>query len=404
MEDKKKASAVDLIELAKQNPLSVEHYTVQQIVAICGDGNLRDNSICSQKLREFLALQSADRLAEYARYCLDEGFPKSGLVLQDSVNEIGKRLGYSVTHGRYQGATNQVGFHGLWFDGTNHIIVEVKTTDAYRINLDTIQAYADRIESASPRSYSLLIVVGRKDTGDLEAQVRGSRHAWSTRLISVDSLVKLMFIREELDDKNLIERIRRILLPFEYTRVDNIVDLVFDAQQESDKKAQTIDELSSDDAAEKRATGRYEFTPREQLEAKRKQASQAFFKWKSAVGQQLTKTNYVSTDNRLGITCAVSKRYRRDYQPYWYALHPQWLQFLRSKPESYFVLACMDRDEAYALPVKLLEEHLSDFNRTELEDKHYWHIALSNEAGRLGLRLSTIGKTIDLAPYSFRLT
>ena len=43
---------------------------------------------------------------------------------------------------------------------------------------------------------SILIVVGRQDTGDLEAHVRGSRHAWDVRLISVDALLRLMFLKE----------------------------------------------------------------------------------------------------------------------------------------------------------------------------------------------------------------
>ena len=110
--------SVDLIELAKQHPAAVEKYTIRQIVGICVDGDLRDNSACSHHLREFLSLQSNDRLADYAHFCLDEGFNKSGFVLQDIVNEIGKRLGYQVQDGRYQGVANQVGFDGLWFDGT----------------------------------------------------------------------------------------------------------------------------------------------------------------------------------------------------------------------------------------------------------------------------------------------
>ena len=125
----------------------------------------------------------------------------------------------------------------------------MKTTDTYRINLDTISAYIEKINSSvgsgGAKNFSSLIVVGRQDTGDLEAQVRGSRHAWSTRLISVDALIKLMFTKEEVDDKPLIDRIRRILLPFEYTRVDNIVDLVFETQQETDQKAQTTADLES---------------------------------------------------------------------------------------------------------------------------------------------------------------
>jgi hypothetical protein len=106
-------AAINLIDLAKSNPSAVEQYTIQQIVAVCGDGNLRDNSACSQQLREYLTLQTSERLDGYAGYCLDHTFPKSGSVLQDVINEIGRKLGYTVTNGRYQGVVNQIGFDGL---------------------------------------------------------------------------------------------------------------------------------------------------------------------------------------------------------------------------------------------------------------------------------------------------
>lgn len=46
-----------------------------------------------------------------------------------------------VTDGRYRGVKGQVGFDGLWMsvDG-RAIVIEVKTTDAYRIDLDRIAA------------------------------------------------------------------------------------------------------------------------------------------------------------------------------------------------------------------------------------------------------------------------
>ena len=337
-------SSIGLIELAKQNPASVENYTIQQIVGICGDGNLRDNSECSKHLREFVALQSPDRLADYARFCLDQGFNRSGFVLQDIVNDIGRRLGYEVENGRYQGVVNQVGFDGLWFDGLHHILMEVKTTDAYRINLDTVSAYAENLnsESNSPkRDFSFLIVVGRQDTGDLEAQVRGSRHAWSTRLISVEALIKPMFTKAEVDDKALIERIRRILLPFEYTRVDNIVDLLFETQQETEQKAQTSVELEADEDEVKIGSDEgetWQFTPSTELEAKRAHIVAVFFKLKNAIPIKRSRTNFSDTLNNVGITCVTSKRYHREYQPYWYALHPKWLEFMRSVTEGFFVL------------------------------------------------------------------
>jgi hypothetical protein len=396
--------SIDLIDLAKQNPAAAKNYTIKQIVGICGDGNLRDDSECSKHLREFLALQSTDRLADYARFCLDEPFNKSGFVLQEFVNEIGRRLGYQVTNGRYQGVVNQSGFDGLWFDGANNIVVEVKTTDAYRINLDTVNAYIHKAGIAAggdQNDSSILIVVGRQDTGDLEAQVRGSRHAWSTRLISIDALVKLMFIKQEVDDKLLVDQIRRILLPFEYTRVDNIVDLVFETQQESDQKAQTTADLEADD--EVSLDHPTPASSRSELDSKRIKIIDAFFKSRGASPIKRTRTNYSDSSNHIGVTCAVSKRYKRDYQPYWYALHPKWIQFMKSVSEGYFLLGCMDQDVAYALPIAFIEQYLSILNTTEDGEKTYWHIALTTDKGALALNLSSIGKKVDLAPYVFRL-
>jgi hypothetical protein len=63
----------------------------------------------------------------------------------------------------------------------------------------------------------------------------------------------------------------------------------------------------------------------------------------------------------------------------------------------------MDRHEAYALPLSIIEEHLNDLNRTQKEDKHYWHIALTLDEDHLYWNLSRVGKKIDLMPYLFEL-
>jgi hypothetical protein len=139
------------------------------------------------------------------------------------------------------------------------------------------------------------------------------------------------------------------------------------------------------------------------LEQKRTAIANAFFKSKNVAPIKRTRTNFSDATNKLGITCAVSKHYKREYQPYWYALHPKWLDFLRSVAEGYFVLGCMDRDEAYALPLSFIKEHLPALNTTEKGDKKYWHLALATlENGSIALNLSTIGKKIDLAPYAFK--
>ena len=181
-------------------PEQLETKQVHQIIGFAGSGKLTDGSACSGEFRAFLAQVPSAKLAEYASQCLSQSFTDSGLALQDAVNEVGARLGAEVTPGLYHGNRRQVGHDGVWAFPSGHaIVVEVKTTDAYRIDLDTIARYrkslvesGDIQETAS----SMLLVVGRQDTGDLEAQIRGSRHAWDIRIISVDALLRLLTIKE----------------------------------------------------------------------------------------------------------------------------------------------------------------------------------------------------------------
>ena len=165
-----------LIDLWKADKSSILKMTIEQIASIAGDGRLVDHSECQQELREYLSEAATNSLAAYANYCLENAFTKSGQVLQDVVNELGRRLEYTVENGRYQGIRNAIGFDGIWKDDEGRVLViEVKTTDAYRLPLDTVANYRSALIKGGRISElsSVLIVVGRTDTGELEAQVRG---------------------------------------------------------------------------------------------------------------------------------------------------------------------------------------------------------------------------------------
>ena len=57
--------------------------------------------------------------------------------------------------------------------------------------------------------------------------MRGSRYAWDMRLISIERLIKLVQIKEKSDDPATIIQIRQLLQPFEYTKIDRIIDVIF---------------------------------------------------------------------------------------------------------------------------------------------------------------------------------
>jgi hypothetical protein len=222
--------------------------SAEQILSAAGDGRLRDGTESSRELRQYLSEVPTEKLGQYAEQCLERSFDSSGLVLQDIVNEIGQRLSFKVEPGLYRGRQNQVGFDGIWRHADEpEIVVEVKTTDYYAVNLDRLNKYRDRLAAAGAisRSASFLVVVGRDDTNSLEAQIRGSRYAWDMRLISVDALIRSVLINEKSDNIETANKIRQILRPIEYTRIDRIIDLVF-ATAEELESSQEIQTLSTD--------------------------------------------------------------------------------------------------------------------------------------------------------------
>ena len=208
---------MSLLQQWRTAPKQLQDKHVRQLIAFAGDGRLRDGNDTCLEFRDFLREIPSDALIRHATECLDEPFSDNGFALQDIINEIGRRLGFEVENGRYRGVKGQVGHDGLWKLPVGiMIVVEVKVTDAYRIDLDTVAAYSRALaRDGRPdcSRVSTLIVVGRTDTGDLEAQIRGSRHAWDMRLISVDALSKLVGLKEAVEDPQTLAKIHDILVP-----------------------------------------------------------------------------------------------------------------------------------------------------------------------------------------------
>jgi hypothetical protein len=128
-----------IVQVWRTNRSFLEGKKLEQILAFIAEGKLRDGNKTSAEFREYLRSIPNERLMDHANECLQQSFTDSGLALQDVVNEIGVRLGFTVEHGRYRGTSGEIGFDGLWRSSDKYdLMVEVKTTDAYRINLDVL--------------------------------------------------------------------------------------------------------------------------------------------------------------------------------------------------------------------------------------------------------------------------
>ncbi len=357
-----------LIDLWKKDRSQLADKHIQQVIAFAGDGKLGDNSAASSELRDFLRIIPSELIAKYADQCLRDPFQNSGLALQDVVNEIGRRLDFAVTPGRYRGTANLPGHDGIWADGNKFsIVVEVKTTDAYRIDLDVIAGYRQTLAKSGAITFeksSILVVVGRQDTGDLEAQIRGSRHAWETRVISVEALLRMLNLKEAVEDPSLLARIHEILIPKEFTRLDPIVEIAFaavaDVKQEPEADAE--DEEESDGK---------KFTP----VAFHAECISRIEQKLGVTLIKLSRASFKSPDDLVHILCKVS-RYHERVKRFWFAFHPHQADFLSEVTKGYAAFGCGDAETLFLIPYAEFEPWLSSCNKTEKPDRFYWHVKI----------------------------
>lgn len=368
---------------------TLEQKKLSQIIGFIGDGKLKNGD---DKFRAFLKNITNDLLVKYAEECLEKAFADSGLALQDIVNEIGSRLGFDVIPGLYRGNKNDIGFDGVWeqYDAWS-IVVEVKTTDAYRISLDTIATYRTRLvdsERINNNKSSILIIVGRDDTGELEAQIRGSKHAWDVRIISVDSLVRLLRIKEYLSDESTAQKISIALRPYEFTRVDQLIDLLFLAIKDVEVEERVDDfleesgpDVTHQQEIEKTKSSRVSF--QEPVLDKVKQKLNSNFIKQS-------RSSYSSNDGRTGLIISISKQhppFNSQFDArYWFAFHPHQELFLEKYENGVVCYGCGDENSVFLIPFPFLKTKLDDMWGTKSEDRNYKHVVIYRRDGKYYLR------------------
>jgi hypothetical protein len=321
--------------------------------------------------------------------------------LQDVINEIARRLDFVVKNGRYQGVKNSVGFDGIWSNSQGDIVVEIKTTDAYLIDLDTIDAYREKLSEVGEvaKNSDCLIVVGRneKQSRALEMQLRGSRHAWSMRIISIDALIKLMWVNAETTSNEVTEKIYAILKPFEYVKVDKIVDVLFAAAE--DKNSDNNEFQSSSNLG---LTELISASDENLIDTRRTQGIKALSDKLAVILIKRRRTNFADQSGDIHATIAISKNYNSSGNAaYWYGYHTRQSDYLATaKRSSYMVYGMLDRSDAYAIPYSTIEKWKEHLDATLQEGRgKYWHIRVFDRGDdRLVIRLND-GRDISLDEF-----
>lgn len=321
------------------------------------------------------------------------------------MNELGRRLEYDVTNGRYQGVVGGVGFDGVWRSPEGHsIVVEVKTTDAYRISLNTIVKYRRALQAQAriEEGASVLIVVGRQDTGELEAQVRGSRHAWEIRLISVDALLQLANLKQDTDDPETAEKIRALLVPREYTRLDEIIEVMFstalDVVESSEEPSAALGQTeiaADDDGATIDVVA---------IAAQKERIVAAVARKLGTPLVKRTRATFWDAARAVRIVCSISRNHMKGAYLYWYAYHPKWDAFLQEAKDRYVVWGCLDADVAFMIPYSVMGEQLTALSTTTRPNgATYWHVKILQGPDRRYSMQRSVGGNLDLAPFQIPL-
>lgn len=390
-----KMSLIDYYESSKSD---FEQKTINQIVSFAGDdGKLIDGGSSQKELRKIFRLIQTQKIVEYSRYCLDKPFDDSGLVLQDLVNEIGRRLGFTVTDGFYQGSTKKNGVDGIWVNKEGFsILVETKVTAKFPINLDTTDGYRKKLMLTNENS-SILYVVGRNDTISLERQIRGSEYSCTTRILGLEALIKLLEVYEESISEELSSKISEILKPIEYTKVDGIIDIVF--------ATSTDQQFSRELDTKPEETNAANLTKNEEYARKRSaissSLSQHIGNMPDLIKRKTALFSDASDDYRIAIS--LSKKYERKDQTYWYAYLEPMRNFLEVAKISFMVYGMLDKNFAIAIPYKVIEEYKNKMNTTPAKNNRseYWHVSFREENNQIKLILPKSGELISLEEFKF---
>ncbi len=378
-----------------KDPSKAGDKSVKQIVSIFADGKLTDKGETAPAFREFLNNAEIEQLERYTNEMVTEA--TDGKILQDIVNTVGRKIGFEVEHGLYQGNAKAIGFDGYWSLDDINLIVECKTTDAYRISTDVLLGYAKRLkdERNLPKEPPILLVVARIDTGDIEAQIRGSRADDRISVIGVESLLSLAKAASELSDGPATENLRKILLPKDYTRLDGLAALITNVINEAQQTSQDQSEINQTasateaDIGSRRSTDVLKSKIIHSLSHELGDLEQASSRSKAQFATQKGEVFFVLT----------SKRYATSYQQFWFAIRDTWKPIWEEKGGG-LVLGLEGKQHFYLINYKKVLEWTASLHATIDPNRgHHWHVTLKESDDKIELILKKSKSNQDLVEY-----
>jgi len=157
-----------------------------------------------------------EKLSSWVKICVKNAAQdkthRYAFLLQEFVNIIGQRLGFSVVSGEW----NKEGPDGIWEREGKVIVVETKATSFY-LNFEKIMKYI------SSRKALSALAASSEFSKDKVAAVKGE-YAGKIRLVTIDGLLKLAELREK--DVVSPDSVFALLVPQETVQLDGLIGLI----------------------------------------------------------------------------------------------------------------------------------------------------------------------------------
>jgi hypothetical protein len=216
------------------------------------------------------------------------------------------------------------------------------------------------------------------------------------RVISVQSLIDFAVIFDHIEDMETKASLRKALLPFDYTRLDNLIKVIskaaveieriadFQKEKEDVVVAQLLDDLSVDPLERRRAVIIKSIQDR--LNVKLINKSKAIYRGNDGIFYIIS----------------VYKRYVGNDGNFWYALQGKWVDLFKENPNSLLILAMSDLNDYVQIPWNIFATILGDLNLVQKDNGFYYQISICDNDGDFKLLMPRSGKFFSLRPYSIK--
>lgn len=392
---------MSLADIWRMSPEQLKDKHILQIISFAGSGKLRHNSTLKE-LRSYFACVPSPLLSRYLYETIGEPFDGDAIVLSELVNEVGRRLGFQVK----KRTSTQVNYTGLWkMKGNTSIITAIQRNNLPLINPVALLTFKKELEQKKVIDYrqsSILIIAAPGDTTNLEQQLRGSNIATEFRLIGIEALLKLMRLKEDLEDPLVLQQLLELLTPHDFLRVDGLIDLLLSVITDIPTEI-TPEVFMFDDGVDEEEKGetakKKESKPKipdelrdacvERIE---KHLQQTFVKESRVI--------YTSPDRTKKIVClTASLSVGSGRFPYfWFGFRPKQKEAIEKAEEGYLALVCSSEELIILIPYNVFSNWLEGMNISGLaEEINHWNIVIYKETDKM--RLKTGRLDVDLTQY-----